>query len=1120
LKYAGESLVITGIYFLIKIIKNLRFALLVLIMQVSSVFASGTYLRFEHLSVEAGLPQSTVVSILQDRQGFLWIGTQDGLVRYDGYDFKIFKHNADDLRSLSDNYIRVIFEDSKGNLWLGTEVGLNRFNPKTERFKHYNSDASDPNSLSDEDIRAIAEDNEGVLWVGTYGGGLNRFNPKTEQFSHYRFDSNNSNSLSDDKIHTITKDLQGTLWVGTDGGGLNRFNSTTEQFSHYRFDANNPNSLSNDVVRVISEDRQGTLWLGTDGGGLNRFNSKTEQFSHYRFDANNLKSLSDDKVRAVIEDQQGKLWVGTYGGGLNHFDPKTEQFNHYRSDASSPSNLSSDIVTAIIQDRQGTIWVGTDSGGLNRFNPKSAQFGHYRSDVSDPSSLNHDIVRAISVDPLGTLWVGTFGGGLSRFDRQTEQFKHYLYDGNNQYSLSNDIVMAITHDHQGTMWVGTADGLNRFEAKTEHFSHYRFDASNPNSLSNDIVRVITEDQEGTLWVGTYGGGINLFNPNTEQFSHYRFDASNPHSLSNDNIYAITKDHLGAMWVGTDGGGLNRFDPKTGQFSHFRFDARNPSSLSNDTILAITEDHQGTLWVGTVNGLNRLDQQTGQFRRFTDKEGLPNNVVYRIEEDNDGLLWLSTNQGLARFNPKTEHFKNYNVGDGLQSNEFNGGASFKSKEGELFFGGINGFNRFFPDKISDNKQKPVVVFTDMLLLNQSVPIGPQPDSLKNKTESSNNRFHLQQAIHSTSSLTLSHLENLVSFEFSTLHFSNPKKNQYAYRLEGFDNNWIKTDYKNRRATYTNIPSGDYILRVIASNSDDVWNEKGVSLNITVLPPPWLSWWAYSIYAAILIGLLFVFVRIQRNKVLFERHLSEQLERKVAERTDELQQANSKLEEVSVTDQLTGLKNRRYLINNVDQDIALVTRSYRNFNENKEIGEPKKSDLIFFIIDFDHFKQVNDVHGHTAGDTVLIQVKEILEQVFRETDYLVRWGGEEFLVIARFVDRHNAGKVAERLRLTVEKHSFDIGDSKELKKTCSIGFASYPFLQQETAALDWLRVVDVADHCLYAAKKSGRNAWVGIDSTASCLTDDLFTRVTEQTQSLIQAKELNMFTSISEHKKVIW
>jgi ligand-binding sensor domain-containing protein/signal transduction histidine kinase len=874
--------------------------------------------RFQHLTIEDGLPQNSINTILQDSMGFLWLGTEEGLVRYDGYSLKIFKHESNNTNSLSNDFVLAITEDRQGTLWVGTGGGLNRFNPTTEKFSHYRHIANDSNSLSDDSVRTITEDRQGILWLGT-GGGLNRFNPATEKFSHYRHIVNDPNSLSDDSVRSITEDRQGTLWVGTDSG-LHRFNPTTDQFSHYRHIANDPNSLSDDSVRAITEDRQGTLWVGTNGGGLNRFNPTTEQFSHYRHIDNDPTSLSNDSVRAITEDQHGTLWVGIRDGGLNRFNPTTEQFSHYRHIANDPKSLSDDTVVAITEDRQGILWVGTNGGGLNRFNPTTEQFSHYRHIGNDPNSLSHDSVRAMTEDRQGMLWVGT-GGGLNRFNPTTEQFSHYRHIDNDPNSLSNDVVYAVTEDRQGILWVGTnGGGLSRFDPITEQFRHYRHIANDSNSLSNNTVRVITEDRQGILWVGTGGGGLNRFNPTTELFSHYRHIANDSNSLSHDTVVAITEDRKGILWVGTRGGGLNRYNPTTEQFSHYRHIASDTNSLSHDTVMAISEDRQGALWVGTYGGgLNRFNSKTEQFTRYSTKNGLPNNVIYRIEEDNQGNIWLSTNQGLSRMEPISEIFKNYDVGDGLQSNEFNALASFKNNKGELFFGGISGFNRFHPENITDDTLPPIVVITEMLLLNQSVLIMPKGSQEAANSEhdknNQNNSFSLPMAIHQTKAITLSYKDNIIAFEFAALHFSNPKKNQFAYQLVGWDKDWVATDYKNRRATYTNLPDGDYTFRVKASNGHNYWNEQGASLKISVLPPPWKTWWAYTLYSFFLLSLIFAFIRHQRKKVFFERDLNAKLEGKVIERTAELESQKNEVElknsEVEAQRQTLEEKNKEIL-----------------------------------------------------------------------------------------------------------------------------------------------------------------------------------------------------------------
>lgn len=1111
------------VQFLTKTIKSLILGLLVVRLSISLALAAGPSVHFEHLSIENGLPQNSAKAILQDKQGFLWIGTEEGLARYDGYEFKIFKSNFNNAHSLSGNYVTVLFEDLQSNLWIGTRGGgLNRFNPTTEQFTHFRHNETNPNTLSNNTVHAITQDSKSNIWIGTDGGGLNRLDPVTKQFTHYRHKKVDTNSLSHDAVSVITEDLKGNIWLGTWGGGLNHFNPVTNKFTHYKQQPKDANSISDNAVSAIIKDKQGNLWIGTKGGGLNYFDTDSKQFTHYRHKENNLNSLSHDEIGTITIDNQGTLWLGTLGGGLNHFDPITKKFTHYLHQTSNINSLSNNSIRALTYDHQGNLWVGTDGGGINRLNSLTKQFTHYHHQSKNPNSLSNNIVRAITQDRQGTLWVGTWGGGLNRFNSATGQFTHYKNDKTNSNSLSDNKIYVITEDNQNNLWIGTdGNALNRFNPATEQFTHYQHEANNPKSLSDNAVSAITQDQQGNIWIGTWKG-LNLFNPITEQFTHYRHQPANSNSLSNDSIRVITEDRQGKLWIGT-WKGLNHFDPDTGKFTHYTHKAKKPNSLSNNTVYAITEDSQGNLWVGTASGLNLFNKLTGNFTHFFEKDGLPNNVVYRIEEDDKGEIWLSTNLGLSNFNLKTKKFKNYNMDDGLQSNEFNADASFKSKYGELFFGGINGFNRFFPNKVISDNQQPKVIFTDMLLSNQSVPIRntsilPSQKSTFDEQTRSNN-YTLAKAIHSTSEVTLTHQQNLVAFEFSALHFSNPKKNQYAYKMEGFNDEWIATDYKNRRATYTNLPTGNYVLRIKASNPYGIWNEQGAALKITVLPPPWLSWWAYSLYCLLLIFIMWLFVHAQRKKIIFIKKINEQLEIKVAKRTLGLQKANEKLASISNTDELTGLNNRRFIAHNLKSDIDLVLQRHRSLNLSSTIEEQDESDLIFFLLDLDYFKHVNDIYGHTAGDAVLMQIKPILKRVFKNTDYLVRWGGEEFLVVARFTNRSNAPVLAEKLRESVEKHNFVIGEGRILSKTCSIGYASFPFSLNNPEALKWEQVLDIADHCLYAAKKSTRNTWIGL-SDINCEYENLFKSVTEKTEELIQLKQLKVECFSHKPNEINW
>jgi len=518
------------------------------------------------------------------------------------------------------------------------------------------------------------------------------------------------------------------------------------------------------------------------------------------------------------------------------------------------------------------------------------------------------LFKKIKIQFILSIFILIYSSITFSFDgKPSIRFKHLtIEDG-----LPQNAVLTILQGRAGFLWIGTTEGLVRYDGY--NLRVFKYDLSNSHSLSDNYIRNLLQDTQGNLWVGTRTG-LNHFNIKTEKFTHYRHQADDGNSLSDDNVSSLLEDSQGNLWVGTRGG-LNHFNPKTKRFTHYRHQEVEANSLSNDDVYSLFEDSQENLWVGTYTGLNLFNKTTGKFKRFTTINGLPNNVIYSIEEDNQGDIWLSTNQGLSRMEPKTETFRNYDVADGLQSNEFNIGASFKSSSGVLFFGGINGFNRFNPENISDDEQIPIVLITDMLLLNESVAIVPLATTISSQnqtsvesTEAKNLRassssntddemtdFVLNQAIHETKAIALSHKDNIVAFEFAALHFSNPKKNQFAYQLVGWDKGWVETDYKNRRATYTNLPSGSYTFRIKASNADGYWNEKGASLEVTVLPPPWKTWWAYTLYGLLLLSVLLVFIRSQQKKVFFERNINAQLEYKVAERTSELKTQKNEVDE---------------------------------------------------------------------------------------------------------------------------------------------------------------------------------------------------------------------------------
>jgi signal transduction histidine kinase/ligand-binding sensor domain-containing protein/DNA-binding response OmpR family regulator len=822
-----------------------------------------TYLRFTRISLEQGLSQTTVTCILQDCKGLMWIGTQDGLNRYDGYEFKVYKNDPQDPTTLSDDEVYCIHEDHSGILWVGTKNGLNRFRRENEQFIVFRHQPENLESLSHNAVWCIHEDSDGVLWLGTTRG-LSCFDPISRQFQHYIHGKKKDDRFN--VVNTICEDSSGMLWIGTDSSGLLQFDPGKRQFTaHYFHEVNNPHSLSNNIVKYIYEDRAGTLWIGTKEGGLNRFDPEKGRFTHYTHEPDNPNSLSDISVRAIYEDRSGRFWIGTKRGGLDLLNRETGRFTHFQHDPTDPNSLSHNSAFCIYEDRGGMLWIGTKGDGLNRFDPATTRFALYRHDPLNPNSPGSNYVTCISEKQVGIIWIGTFGGGLSRFDRKNGFFTHFRHDPAAANSLSHNDILSIYEDQEGILWIGTyGGGLDRFDPATGRFTHYTANGS-PFQLSNNEISHICEDRRGVLWIGTLGGGLNKFNQDTGRFTSYKHNPQDPHSLSQDSVSCIYKDRSGHLWLGTHTGGLNLFHPDRGQFTRYQHNPQNPNSLSQNHIWCIHEDRMSRLWIGTRGGgLNMLDRDTGNFKTFREKDGLPNDTIYGILEDPAGNLWISTNKGLSRFNPGNRSFKNFNMEDGLQSNEFNARAYLQNQQGEMFFGGVKGLNAFFPDQIKDNPCEPPVIITNFFLFNQPV-----------RLQRENPGSPLQKSILETKSMTLSYKESLISFEFSALHYANPKRNQYAYQLEGWDKDWIPTDWKMRRATYTNLPAGNYVFRVKASNKDGVWNETGTSINLEILPPPWKTWWAYTLYILALVGLTAWFVWTQRRKVNRERAINQRL-----------------------------------------------------------------------------------------------------------------------------------------------------------------------------------------------------------------------------------------------------
>ena len=822
-------------------------------------------LIFEPISMAHGLSQHCVNAIIQDTTGFLWFATNDGLNKYDGHNFRVFKPVQGDTRSISGNKISALLQGSDGKIWVGMTMGggLNIFDPRSEIFTPV-LDGQGKN-YCEYDVSDIFEDREGNVWIASNGGGLYCYDHKTGDCNRYTHNPHNPASITSNAVRAVGQDAYGTIWVGMDEkGGLNKFDTETQKFTPVPF-------IKNNIMRIYC-DSYGQLWIGTYYGGFGILNPKTEKFQAFMPIAGEKNSLSSTIVMSFYEDHDSQqMYVATREGGLNVFNAQTHKFlTSYRENKSDLS-ITSNNIRSVFKDRSGVLWVGTENDGLNKCNTQRKNFKILQAPNSVPLLNVHTII-----DKEKNTWIGTRGAGLHLIDRENSSIRSFYANSNNTeiYGKINTMI----YDPRGFYWIGTeGNGLFKFDAKTERYKQFRYDTdSTINSISNNAVKSLFLENDSTLWIGTHGGGLSKFNCRTELFTTINLSDNSERNV----VWCIMQDSEGIMWLGTRGLGLLKFNKKTYKTQAFTCNAADTASLSHNEVTCILEDRNGALWIGTSGGgVNKFDKKAGSFTTFSSKKGLANDVITSMQEAGNGDIWIATDFGLSRLKPVQEQITNYYEIDGLAGNSFNQGASYKNEEGELFFGGLAGITRFNPDSIEATHYFGSIVFTGLQIFNQRVAVDEKIDD----------EVILPQALHLLDTITLSYKYSF-SIEFANLNFIAPQKIQYKYRLVGFDDTWRHTNAGKRFATYTNLSGGTYTFEVMATDSDGEWNNQIKSITIVIVPPPWRTAWFYSLVIVSILASIYSFVTIREKNLKNEK---QRLEENVKARTKEIEEQKADL-----------------------------------------------------------------------------------------------------------------------------------------------------------------------------------------------------------------------------------
>lgn len=984
------------------------------------------------------------MTIAQDKDGFMWFGGQEGLHRFDGHQLLSFYNKAGDPKSLSSNVISRVIIDSKQRLWIGTRGGgLNLYEPESKTFKHLTTKTQNA-KITNDGINTLFEDSEGKIWIGTENGlnilsiGEGHWNVAKIQHS-----LGDKVGLSHNTIYSIIETDRNEIWVGTNGGGISVFDLAGRFKRIIKYAPTNTENYANKFVNALFKDKQGNIWVGTVDNGLLRYNMAEKTFVHFTFDVADKHSISSNTIHNIYQDFANDIWIAT-DNGLTIFDFETKSFDRFNYAASNPYSVSSNFIMNFFEDSNGLMWIGTNNG-LNRWDPTMTTFRQYTA--REHPALDRPNITNFSQASAESIFFSAYNGRIYQLLVNTDQVIELDLNG----FFENLRIMTLFYD-DGSLWIGTrSSGLYQVNLSTKSIKSFTHDELNLSTISANSITGIIKGRDGVLWISTFHQGLNRLNADGS-FTRFIYDKNNPHVGPNNNsILHLLEDEQGIIWLATYGGGLSRLDPKTQKFKHIINDESDPESLSSDLSWYLLLDKDKNLWISTqAAGLNILSyenriQQNYKFKRIDTNDGMKSQTVYSLIQDNYDDIWLSSNQGISRYSLASKTFKHFDLSHGLVDLDYNHGAIFKGQNNVIYFGAGKGVSSIQPDNNQNKILPPQVRLTNVFKLNEPLVFSTAITDLK--------------------SLELNYNDQLVSFEYVGLNYAYPESTKYKYRLLGFDQEWIDAG-KSRRATYTNLPAGNFQLQIIAGNSDDVWSEPGLSLDVVVKPAPWNTWWAYIFYALLVAISLLFYSRLLNRKLVIEQQQKLYLEQQVQEKTEkfkskniELAQANKQLEKAAITDKVTGVKSRRYLDIYIEQTSQLMQQMHKNLLPVQRELMPR---LYILMVQVESKTEISN--------SQLINLTDLLLYTRNSDDLVIRWSHDTFAVIG-YEKGNNANELAARLSTRL-KTALDEASSIHM------AYSFFPFSRENLFDLTWDQISVLLEQALNHARENTQLSWLGL------------------------------------------